>query len=770
VVTLAVAFALERATPGARGQDVRPAVLLTNIHQVISIDSNALQSTRPTARVRGVIIYISNVARRFYIQDGTNSLQVNLQEPVTDYYVGQLVEAVGQVGPMLPQPNLVSAHATVLGEAPLPEAPFVSAQQLADGEAPFRFVTTRGIVRDMVSSPGVLTLLLTHEAIAFEVAILTDSPALPRDWLDAEMEVRGNSFAFFNARGRPTGFRFHTHTTNLIHVIKTGPGTLFDRPTLSIAEVSRQPQQWNERVKITGTVTAHHPFHIVFVDDGTGPLEVILISPLAKPAGGRTLEHDPRVWLQPGERVEVIGVRHNWSALVPTLIHGEIRRIGTAPPVAPRRVTIDELVAGQHPGEVVSVEARLLDQRSWVEGILHHQVLMLQAGDHVFQATWENETPMDWDLTPNSYVRVTGVNDAVQGRFKGARTFDLLLRHPADIAPAPEPPFWTRPQIWKPSLAAAGVGVIAVGLILFQRWQLRRLEDRVASRTAELRAANEHLQDQVATRERAETEVQRALAQEKELGELKSRFVSMVSHEFRTPLGIISSSAEILDAYLERLSADERKSNLRDITDATRHMARMMEEVLLLGRVEAGKLACRPAPLDLTIFGQRLIDEVASATNRRCPIQFTATSGLPEAQADEGLLRHIFTNLLNNASKYSPPGGTVEFRVEARDQLALFTVRDRGIGIPEADARLLFQAFHRGRNVGDTPGTGLGMTIVKRCVELHGGKIAFESKEGHGATFIVALPLFGPPTAGNSNGTTQLFRAATNGRNLTFIS
>src|SRR4030095_7326012 len=102
------------------------------------------------------------------------------------------------------------------------------------------------------------------------------------------------------------------------------------------------------------------------------------------------------------------------------------------------------LLAGKHAGEVVSIEARLLDQRSWVNGILLHQTLMLKAGDHVFQGTWENETPMDWDLTPNSYVRVTGVNDAVQGRFKGARMFDLLLRTPNDIVPALAQPFWTR--------------------------------------------------------------------------------------------------------------------------------------------------------------------------------------------------------------------------------------------------------------------------------------------------------------------------------------
>ena len=110
----------------------------------------------------------------------------------------------------------------------------------------------------------------------------------------------------------------------------------------------------------------------------------------------------------------------------------------------------------------------------------------------------------------------------------------------------------------------------------------------------------------------------------------------------------------------------------------------------------------------------------------------------------------------------------MEFQLQSRGPLALFTVRDRGIGIPEADARLLFQAFHRGRNVGDTPGTGLGMVIVKHCLHLHGGKIAFESKEGQGTSFVVALPLFG--VAGeDGNGTTHLFHKLATDQNLTLV-
>lgn len=255
-----------------------------------------------------------------------------------------------------------------------------------------------------------------------------------------------------------------------------------------------------------------------------------------------------------------------------------------------------------------------------------------------------------------------------------------------------------------------------------------------------------HIQD-ISDRKRAEADMERSLAQERELNELKSRFVSMVSHEFRTPLGIIGGSAEILDAYLDRLSIDERKSNLRDIADATRHMARMMDEVLLLGRVEAGKLACRPAPLNLSVFCAKLVEEVTASTGARCRIDLKLPPRLEGAMADESLLRHILTNLLSNAVKYSSAGAAVEFSVEAAEPLAVFCIRDQGIGIPEADQRQIFQAFHRGHNVGDTPGTGLGMVIVKHCVQLHGGRVTFESREQHGTTFTVSLPLFSPPGA-----------------------
>jgi signal transduction histidine kinase len=233
---------------------------------------------------------------------------------------------------------------------------------------------------------------------------------------------------------------------------------------------------------------------------------------------------------------------------------------------------------------------------------------------------------------------------------------------------------------------------------------------------------------------------EKELAAEREVSELKSRFVTTVSHEFRTPLGITMSAVELLRHYEDRLPPEEKAQLFDDIHSATRNMAGLMEQVLVLGRVDAGKLAYRPAPLDLDSLARKLADESLSATNRKCPIEWHAENDLSGATADEALLRHILSNLLSNGVKYSPAGTSVRFSGKREGRDAVFTVQDRGIGIPEADLPKLFEAFHRGSNVGEIPGTGLGLVIIKRCADLHGGSIQVQSKSGEGTTFTVRVP------------------------------
>jgi PAS domain S-box-containing protein len=248
----------------------------------------------------------------------------------------------------------------------------------------------------------------------------------------------------------------------------------------------------------------------------------------------------------------------------------------------------------------------------------------------------------------------------------------------------------------------------------------------------------------ITQRKQAEAELLRTLEREKELGQLRSKFVSMVSHEFRTPLAIIQSSAEILDDYLDQLENGERKDHLQSIRKNTRRMAALMEEALLIGSFDAGKMEFKPTLLDLRPFLRRLVDEVRSVTNRRCPIELLHAEMPTKVQADERLLRHIFTNLLINAVKYSDAGLAVQFEIVCATADIVCTIRDQGIGIPEADREWLFNPFHRGSNVGGRPGTGLGLVIVKRCVDLHGGKIKVDSILGEGTSVTLRLPISRP--------------------------
>jgi signal transduction histidine kinase len=329
-------------------------------------------------------------------------------------------------------------------------------------------------------------------------------------------------------------------------------------------------------------------------------------------------------------------------------------------------------------------------------------------------------------LRANTYVQLTGICAVQLGELNQVRSFRLLLREAGDIQVLGRPPWWEGLPLGK--ILAVGLTLVAAAVAWI--WLLRR---QVTQRTAQLEA-------EVARRQQAQEELHEALEAERELNELRNRFVSMVSHEFRTPLGVILSAAENLESYLDRLRPEQRRQQLEHIMQATRHMGNLMEEVLLLGRTEAGKLEFKPEPISLPEFCGRIAAQVESAMASRCPIR-VQTSDLASVLADENLLRHVLTNLLSNAVKYSPQGAPVEFTLEVQNGMALFQVRDRGIGIPAADRKQLFTAFHRGQNVGQTPGSGLGLVIARRCADLHGAEIHCESIEGAGTVFTVRLPL-----------------------------
>ncbi|MBW4574462.1 MAG: PAS domain S-box protein [Aphanothece sp. CMT-3BRIN-NPC111] len=245
----------------------------------------------------------------------------------------------------------------------------------------------------------------------------------------------------------------------------------------------------------------------------------------------------------------------------------------------------------------------------------------------------------------------------------------------------------------------------------------------------------------ITQRQQAEAEIRNALAKERELGELKTRFISMTSHEFRTPLATILSSTELLEHYSHKLKEQEKQDLFRQIERATQRMTQLLEDVLAINKAEAGKLQFNPAPLNIENLCRDIVNEMQLNAGDRHEIVFIKLGECINTVMDEKLLQHILSNLLSNAIKYSPQGGRVEFELVCEDKQAIFKIKDHGIGIPIEDREKLFESFHRAQNVGNIPGTGLGLSIVKRMVDLHGGNIKVASKVGVGTTFIVNIPL-----------------------------
>lgn len=251
---------------------------------------------------------------------------------------------------------------------------------------------------------------------------------------------------------------------------------------------------------------------------------------------------------------------------------------------------------------------------------------------------------------------------------------------------------------------------------------------------------------QMVKRQQAET-LQRRLAQEKELSELKLEFFSMVSHEFRTPLSIILGSAQLLEKSLQPQIEKPKLKSLYRILSAARLMTQLLSDILTLARADAGRLEYSPEQVELQSFCLNLVEEIQVLSESHHAIQLTVQDQCTYARVDEKLLHSILSNLLSNAIKYSPEGGNIFFILICEPRAVTFQVKDEGIGIPPETQSLLYEPFRRGSNVGRILGTGLGLAVVKKCLDLHQGNISVKSQVGVGTTFTVTIPQHDSPNS-----------------------
>ncbi|MCU0499352.1 MAG: PAS domain S-box protein [Anaerolineae bacterium] len=232
-----------------------------------------------------------------------------------------------------------------------------------------------------------------------------------------------------------------------------------------------------------------------------------------------------------------------------------------------------------------------------------------------------------------------------------------------------------------------------------------------------------------------------ALSKEIEVRKLRDRFVSMISHEFRIPLTTINSSASMLKDYWERLSPEKRQHHTHLIITQVGMMVELLEEMLDVLRNESLTLDFQPQSNDLIGFLREVIAEMQNNVQKTHTLQLDTPLESLTLSIDRKLMRHALTNLIGNAVKYSPKGGTIDLIAQIDQQQLAITIRDQGIGIPTEDLPTLFDPFKRGSNVRGIPGTGLGLLIVKQAVELHGGRIDVQSELEVGTTFTLYFPL-----------------------------
>jgi signal transduction histidine kinase len=280
--------------------------------------------------------------------------------------------------------------------------------------------------------------------------------------------------------------------------------------------------------------------------------------------------------------------------------------------------------------------------------------------------------------------------------------------------------------------------------MLRQKIELEKITEKIRQMNAELEVKVEErtqiLKEALQRLEQSQQELSEALDKERQLNEIKSRFVSMASHEFRTPLTTVLSSASLLSKYSSEKDQEKREKHIRRIKNSVNNLNDILEDFLSLGKLNEGKIETRQEIFVLHEAIQEILDEMKGQLKHG---QEFKVDSLIEAEvySDKKLLRNILINLLSNAIKFSDEGKTIEISAVAEGEQAMISVTDEGIGISEDDQQHLFTSFYRAANALNIQGTGLGLHIVKRYVDLIGGEVNLKSELNKGTTITFTIPL-----------------------------
>lgn len=733
--------------PVLRGQE--PAALPERITEVRDVHRLTWEEARNSARpvqLRGIVIAHSATRRFSFFEDDTGAIIVkhalDAAPPIGAVVEVQGVTGGGNVATDNYQPvnrQWVQADRFILtGEQRAPSVVSATVEDVMRFRHAGRICEIEATVLQAARSGDTLYLNVSGARAATDARLRGWKGPVPKNLIGARVKVRG----LVAPTTTQPALAFIADAPHTFEVLQPGVADPFTLPAADAAALRRGGSDTSVPVKLEGIVTHGRFGDYVYLRSASGvPFQATLLQPynsITLGAGEFDTAFQQPTSLAPGDVVELYGMpmaasRGLWlrSCRVRVMRKGEVPAPVVNPSLQDPALVSNELVTltgqGITSGNLASVPGRLLEFVS-----LNVQGRTIEA--------WL-DTPRGGQLpqVPAGHlVEVTGAFFAGEGE-----PLRVMLRGPGDFRLLGPDPAAARARFWQ-TAGIAGAGALLLGGWVFSMWRGLRKQRAAA---AAVRALNASLEERVAERtaelEQARLDLARSLEHERELGAMRSMFVSTVSHEFRTPLAVILSSAELLKNHLERMPPDRREKQIDFIRDSTLQMSRLIDEVLLLGKVEAGKMTFQPRPVRIRQLCAAIADEALSATQNRCPVAFSCAEDVPETiAADETLLRHILGNLLSNASKYSPEGSPVAFHLAVAEPGGLeFTVTDEGIGIPEADRPHIFEAFHRASNAGQVSGTGLGLAIVKRCAELHGGTVTARPGAVCGSVFIFSLPI-----------------------------